>query len=213
MKFIISFLFYSLISCHQITKILESGKSVIFFEQLGTDDLYINFSAGLISLGEDVFIKILTPEGNKNKKIVNSESISFTLEESDDVEENVLTRNYTKKFENQGLYVIQIYNRGKEDIKFSISSQPVKKLYKSNEDVTALRNILSSLQTSVGILGNENFYAKDIQAANMKELKRLNKILNYLFLYPISIVAFGLIKDYLARRLVRPTSKRFNGLF
>lgn len=218
--FVETFFYVIMSSCSQLTKILGPGQTIYFNELVSADDMYINFSAGLISVGDNVFYKIHSPDSQEKKRknyfnMTDSEN-SMAQDDSfskDDDLDNILPRNLIKQFSTPGMYIIQIHNRGDEEVKFSINSYVVKKVSKGNDDVTALRNVLTLLQTAIGVLGNENYYAKDIQSNNIREVKRINKLINFLSIYPMVIVAFGFAKDYFARQLVRPVGKRFHGLF
>lgn len=218
------FVFFLLdfISCSSLLKTLAPKQVATFYEIVTEDDQYVNLSLSLLSQDQDVFYRIFPPSLTKssNKRMAEdsskdeSEAAQSTGDNTDfDSFEQPLVRNLVEKLEAPGVYVIQLYNRGSNEIKFSISSLSVKKMAKANEDITELRNLLNSLQGAVEALGNENYYARNIQASNIREAKRIRSTLNWLVLMPIFTFAIAYFKYVLARQLVRPKGKRFKGLF
>lgn len=217
------FVFFLLgfISCSNLLKALAPKQISTFYEVVTEDDQYVNLSLSLLSQHQDVFYRIFPPslssphprDFENSSKIDGSEVVNSTRDVDLDSFELPLTRNLVEKLETPGIYVIQLYNRGSNEIKFSISSLSVKKITKANEDITELRNLLNSLQGAVETLGNENYYARNIQASNIKEAKRIRSTLNWLVLMPIFTFAISYLKYVLARQLVRPKGKRFKGLF
>lgn len=187
-----------------------------FYEMVTPEDQHVNISLGIVSMGENVFYRIIRPKGSNGKSGKGSykDSYSGASEESNlDSAELPMVRNVSEKFEDKGLYTIQVYNRGSEPVQFSILSNPAKKLPKTNENIIELRSILDSIQASVKELENENYYARNIQATNISEAKRIKKTLNWLVLCPIFTFGIAVGKYMLARQLVRPKGKRFKGLF
>lgn len=216
------FVFFLLgsISCSNLLKTLSPKQISTFYEVVTEEDQYINLTLSLLSQDQDVFYRIFPPsltgshpdDFGESSKIGESEARS-----TGDVDLNSfelpLARNLVERLESPGIYVIQLYNRGSNEIKFSISSLSIKKMVKANEDITELRNLLNSLQGAVETLGNENYYARNIQASNIKEAKRIRKTLNWLVLMPVFTFAIAYLKYIFARQLVRPKGKRFKGLF
>lgn len=211
-----------LVGCSSILKTLAPRQVSTFYEVVTKDDQYINLSLSLLSQDQDVFYRIFPPDlaRSSSKRLArdfsgDSLEMDQSTERSADLDsfELPLVRNLVEKLEVPGVYVIQLYNRGSNEIKFSISSLSIKKMTKANEDITELRNLLNSLQGVVDVLGNENYYARNIQDSNIREAKRIRSTLNWLILMPIFTFVIAYLKYVLARQLVRPKGKRFKGLF
>lgn len=219
------FLFFLVNSfCSHITRSLSPGEKVTYFEIITEEDQFANLSIGLVSKGEDVFYRIVPPGKdskkrgfNKKMSLYDSDSMhdESTKEDSTDLSnyEYPLEKSVLTKLDIQGSYLIQIYNKGDEEVKYTISSNLIKKMAKPNEDVISLRDTLATLQSSIINLGTENQYSKSIQEKNIQDLARISRQLGLLILYPVGIVLGGFLSNYLARQLVRPVGKRFRGLF
>lgn len=206
------FLFLGFIFATNILKELKPKELVTFYEEINpSEDAYSNLSLGLVSQSPDVFYRVIPPNNKRNREISEETDVEshVNLEEF----EKPLERSFSSKLETPGIWTIQIYNRGDSLQRISVSAHTVKKINKGNEDITELRNLLNSIQTTVEELANENYYANNLQKGNILDAQRIKNTLNWLILVPF--IAFGIswIKYAFARQLVRPKGKRFKGLF
>lgn len=209
-------LFLGLALASSILKELQPKELVTFFEMINpAEDQYGNFSLGLVSQSSAVFYRIIPPSTNKKHAIDKDNSDTDLSESKPDLEEfeKPLERSFSTKLETPGLWTIQLYNRGDSVQRITISSHVVKKMNKGNEDVTELRNLLNSIQTAVEELANENYYANNIQKANIKDAERIKSTLNWLIFVPFMAFGISWFKYVCARQIVRPKGKRFKGLF
>lgn len=213
------FLLLKSIHCSSLFKIIQPKETLTFYKHATDEEQYSELFLSRITQSNNLFFRVIPPGGKgHHKRAIDAEDsyqITETVEEQSDVEslELPLERNVTEKLEKSGIWTIQLHNRGGEMERFSISVHSVMKINKGNEDVVALRTLLNQLQNAVEILGNENHYAKNTQATNIKDAERLNWYLNLLAFLPFVTFLIAQLEGYLARQLVRPKGKRFRGLF
>lgn len=207
-------LFFGIVYGVQLLKTLEPKKVLTFYENVGEDDQYCDLFLSHITKSSNVYYRIIPPTSSKKARHDEYDSAeSETVVADPESFELPLERNVNEKLEIPGLWTIQLYSRGNDVEKFSISSHQIKKVNKGDENILALRTALSSLQNAVEKLGNENYYAKNIQNTNIKEAERIKKTLGWLLLFPFITFGIAYVKYVLARQLVRPKGKRFKGLF
>ncbi|ELA41243.1 uncharacterized protein VICG_01732 [Vittaforma corneae ATCC 50505] len=207
------------ICCSNLLKIIQPKETLTFCKHVTDDEQYSELFLSRISQSNNLFFRVVPPDGKRHHKkaidVEDSYQATESIEEQVDVEglELPLERNVTEKLDKGGVWTIQLHNRGNEMERFSISVHSVMKINKGNEDIIALRTLLNQLQNAVEILGNENHYAKNTQATNIKDAERLNWYLNLLAFLPFITFLIAQLEGYLARQLVRPKGKRFKGLF
>lgn len=205
--FLLSFVF-----SNTIQKKIEPKQIITFYEQVTPLDQHVTFSLSNTSQDSSIFYRILNPaKENSDSSYFHDSEVS--QDSIMDASALPLIKSVNEKFEVAGVYTIQVYNRGDETIQFSIMSNTVKKLPKTNENIVELRSILDAIQAAVKDLESENFYARNVQNSNIAEAKRIKSTLNWLVLCPIFTFAIAGGKYVLARQLVRPKGKRFKGLF
>ncbi|KAM0680015.1 hypothetical protein GINT2_001701 [Glugoides intestinalis] len=206
-------LFFGIVYAVQLLKTLEPKKILTFYESVEEDDQYCDLFLSHITKSSNVYYRIIPPASTKKERLREDDNQSETEVADPEAFELPLERNVNEKLETPGLWTIQLYSRGNDVEKFSISSHQIKKVNKGDENILALRTALSSLQNAVEKLGNENYYAKHIQNTNIKEAERIKKTLGWLLLFPFITFGVAYAKYVLARQLVRPKGKRFKGLF
>lgn len=210
------FLLFGLLRCSSLLKTIKPKQILTFHEDITEDKQYAELTLSRISQTPDLFYRIVPPKGaTKSRKKAYDEDFEMTEQDTGDSEglEFPLERNINERLEKKGLWTVEVFNRGEATEKFSISIHSVMKMNKGNEDVMALRSLLNQVQNAVDALGNENHYAQNVQAANLKSAMNMNFYLNLMCLLPFLIFLIAQLESSLARQLVRPRGQKFKWLF
>lgn len=208
-----NWLFYSSIAlCLSYVKKIEPGVVMSMYEHVTLDHQHIDFAISPIAQNDNFFYRIVKPYSKKNETD-KEYGYSSSGEEEDNVEEMPLVRKISERFEKPGIYLIQIYNKGSEAVDYTIYTNQVKKIPKSNESVVELRNLIDSIHSAVKDLDNDNLFARKTNDTNMREANTFKRNLRILVIVPILTAVIAYVKYVFARNLVRPKGKRFKGLF
>jgi len=186
-------------------KNINPKQLLTFYEEISEDKQYSELTITRLTQADTLYYRIIPERRDADDTSLDSDEM--------DVLEHPLERNVNERLERPGLWKIEVYNRGDEVEKFAISIYSVMKMQKGNEDVQALRNLLTQVQATVETLRNENQYANTTQAANTKSAEKLNFYLNLMCLLPFLVFLIAQVESSLARQIVRPKMKRFKWLF
>lgn len=197
-----------------VSKPLAPGQRITFREVVTPEDQQMALILSNLSKDPHLRYRITTPVSKDDtKKDSEASEEESSTNNSFDSFGNALPTAFNKYYTTPGTYQIVLHNSGRKEIEFQITLYVYKKINDTNKDVTELRNLLNNLQTAMDTLGSENYYLRNRQAKNIKEVKFISKSMNWLVFFPLMTLLIGYLKYLFCRQMVKPKGKRFKGLF